>query len=73
MSIETSRLFTRLRARVTSRMPGIRLRKTRPGGWYRVNFGEYCLWDWRRNCAVETHVDLVELESRFTAPNGGES
>ena len=73
MTIEIDRLFARLRARVASRMAGTKLRKTRAGGWYRVNFGEYCLWDIRRNCAVETHVDLVELESRFGVEmtNGG--
>ncbi len=34
------------------------VRKTRPGGWPRADFGEYYFLDWRRNCATAKHVDL---------------
>lgn len=78
MSTDMEQLFDRLRSRVASRMPDTKLRKTRPGGWNRVNFGEYWLWDWRRNCVVESHVDLLELDARLSGrgvvvtANGGD-
>jgi hypothetical protein len=40
--------------------PNLRvLKTTRGNGCLRVNFGRYYVFDIRRNCVIEDHVDLA--------------
>jgi hypothetical protein len=59
--------LTALRKRINRRLPDqVRLRRSR-GRYWKSQFGDWCLFDYRRNCAEHTHVNLKQLGQQLGA------